>query len=113
LCIADLTRGDLPAYLSFERMGESNDLLRLAALGYSGFKCISQYEFIPVEWPPAPEQRALGPFGEETPGRWQSLREFQDCLEHVDRQRQAGYASPFWNGAGYTFWADIHAKLAS
>jgi len=166
VCIADLAPGDLPAYVSFERMGEPAELRRVAELGYSRFKCISQYEFIPVEWPPSREQRTLGaraailhsqrvvgtmsriaagvawrivgrqrfwrwamptrtdgdwvfppgssgPFGEYTRGRWQALDELEECLRKVDRQRQLGRASPFWNGAGYTFWADIHAKLGS
>jgi FkbM family methyltransferase len=166
LCIRDLRTDDLPVYLSFERIGRPEELLRLSELGYSGFKCISQFAFLPVEWPPAAEERAYGalasvlksdrvvgdiargtagvaariagparfwrwtmptrtngdwvfpagssgPFGEDTPGRWQSLHEFENAIRQIDEQRQAGRSSPFWNGAGYSFWADIHAKLGS
>ena len=58
LCLVDLTQRDLPKYVSVE--ATSIDLLNtLRDLGYTGFKCISQYNLVSIETPPSPEQSRL------------------------------------------------------
>ena len=50
LCVDALTPDDTPKYLSLERGdGARTRLSRLAELGYTGFKCISQRHFIPLQ----------------------------------------------------------------
>lgn len=56
LCIQDLRPDGLPKYVSVE--ASDLDLLTLLAQsGYSRFKCISQFHFLPLEEPPTPEQQ--------------------------------------------------------
>jgi FkbM family methyltransferase len=56
LCLSDLDAGDLPEYVSVEASGR--DLIfQLRALGYKSFKCISQFNFLPLEWPPSRQLR--------------------------------------------------------
>ena len=58
LCLVDLARQDLPKYVSVE--ATDIDLLnRLHELGYTGFKCISQYNLASIEIPPSLEQKRL------------------------------------------------------
>lgn len=55
-CLDSLEPSHLPEYVSVER--SSDELLeRLHELGYRGFKCISQFTFLPLEHPPAREER--------------------------------------------------------
>jgi FkbM family methyltransferase len=56
LCIEALPiGGDLPKYISVE-LGEIDSFVeRFEALGYTGYKCISQYNFLPLQLPPAKE----------------------------------------------------------
>ena len=57
-CLRELRGPDLPRYISFEKSGYEVQALRiLEGLGYTGFKMISQFHFLPVEFPPTPEQR--------------------------------------------------------
>jgi len=57
-CIQDLDAVDLPAYLSFEKTARHSldSLAALKKLGYTQFKLITQDRFLPVEYPPSPEQ---------------------------------------------------------
>lgn len=56
-CLRDLGT-DLPKYVSFERSAPPRESLTLMRdLGYTGFKLISQRNFLPVEYPPCREQR--------------------------------------------------------
>jgi FkbM family methyltransferase len=57
-CLRELRGPDLPTYISFEKSGYEVQALRiLEGLGYTGFKMVSQFHFLPVEFPPTPEQR--------------------------------------------------------
>jgi FkbM family methyltransferase len=57
-CLRDLSATDLPEYVSFEKSGyEKQELRLLKELGYTGFKILSQFHFLPVEFPPTHEQR--------------------------------------------------------
>jgi FkbM family methyltransferase len=56
LCLQDLKAGDLPKYISVEA-GDIRLLTVLRDLGYTSFKCISQFNFLPLEIPPSREQR--------------------------------------------------------
>ena len=58
VCLEDLPADDLPKYVSFET-GGMDALRRLNKLGYSKFKCISQFGFIPVEINKSVEQQNL------------------------------------------------------
>lgn len=53
LCIQDLDLADLPMYVSYEA-GQTESLRHLHALGYRGFKCISQMNYLAVQDPPSP-----------------------------------------------------------
>ena len=60
LCLLGLTPHNVPKFLSIEANNLDLRLLEmLRALGYSLFKCISQIAFIPLQFPPAAEQRRL------------------------------------------------------
>src|SRR5262249_13256689 len=54
LCLRDLRGRELPKYISVEAGGVDN-LNALHELGYSRFKCISQFHFVPMEIPPTPQ----------------------------------------------------------
>jgi hypothetical protein len=57
-CLRDLSASDLPEYVSFEKSGyEKQGLQLLKQFGYTGFKIVSQFHFLPVEFPPTREQR--------------------------------------------------------
>ena len=58
VCLEDLPANDLPKYVSFET-GGLESLQKLKDLGYSNFKCISQFGFIPVEIDKSLEQQKL------------------------------------------------------
>jgi len=132
LCLEALKdASDLPAYLSVELGNLDRFVAQLTALGYRGFKCISQYHFLPLQLPPAPEQVALeagvskrlrqfgswafpegasGAFGEDTLGRWLAADEIRQVHHHYAQLREQQRKTPFWFGAGYSFWLDLHAK---
>jgi FkbM family methyltransferase len=57
-CLRDLSGPDLPEYVSFEKAGHEVYALQLLRdLGYTKFKLVSQYHFLPVEFPATGEQR--------------------------------------------------------
>ncbi len=132
LCIEALKRAsDLPTYVSVELGNLERFLSQLSELGYHGFKCISQYHFLPLQLPPVPEQLkveagdlggrrqfngwafpegASGAFGEDTLGRWLDAEEVRRTHGYYRRLREEQRQTPFWFGAGYSFWLDLHAK---
>lgn len=55
ICLAGLKKGSLPEYVSVEA-SELEQVDLLAELGYTRFKCISQFHYLPLELPPTPEQ---------------------------------------------------------
>jgi FkbM family methyltransferase len=58
LCLAALRAPELPVFVSVEAGAETVPWLAgLRDLGYSAFKCISQSTLLPLEVPPAREQR--------------------------------------------------------
>lgn len=56
LCLRSLQPGQLPEYISVE-VSDLVLLDLLARLGYTRFKCISQYHYLPLQLPPSPQQR--------------------------------------------------------
>ncbi|HZJ16485.1 MAG TPA: FkbM family methyltransferase [Chthoniobacteraceae bacterium] len=58
LCLKDLRSDDLPQYLSIEAT-EVTLVETLRQLGYTKFKCISQYSLTPIEIPPSREEQRL------------------------------------------------------
>lgn len=92
---------DLPKYVSFERSAPPVDSLTLMSnLGYTGFKLISQYNLIPVEYPPCQEQR--------TCERAQRLLEIRNPLVRLVRkvtvkQRLLRQVNRFRYQNGWTF----------
>jgi FkbM family methyltransferase len=77
LCVKDLDREHLPKFISVEASGV--DLLcSLKERGFSRFKCISQFHYLPLELPATSEQRWL----ERT--RW--LLETQNPVVRVFRK---------------------------
>lgn len=132
LCIdglADLP--DLPLHLSVE-LGDIDAFTRqLEALGYTEFKCVSQYDFLPLQLPPSEEQLrhehgdahhtrrhgdwifpegSSGPTGPDTCGRWLSAEEARRVHRHYADLCRKGAESPFWYGKTYSFWVDLHAR---
>jgi FkbM family methyltransferase len=59
LCVQELDPMNLPKFISMEciRAYAQKSLALLHELGFKGFKCISQQLFLPLELPPAIEQR--------------------------------------------------------
>jgi FkbM family methyltransferase len=55
LCLDQLVDHDLPKYISLES-GGVEPLYRLQKLGYTHFKCISQFYFFPLDLPPIPQE---------------------------------------------------------
>ena len=52
-----------------------------------------------------------GPFGEDTPGRWLPLEEFQRVWARCLESQARGDASPFWEpDTAHSFWTDVHAR---
>ncbi|MES2659731.1 MAG: FkbM family methyltransferase [Verrucomicrobiota bacterium] len=56
LCLGGLDPADLPAYVSVEAV-ELDWLKKLHELGYGGFKCISQHNFLPIQLEGSAHQR--------------------------------------------------------
>ena len=104
LCLQDLDPQRLPKFISMEAI--SPDLL--AERGFRRFKAISQFNFLPIELPPAPEQRryeriqwmlrtrnplirAFRLFG----GRGWLNRQQNRCRRHADWMFPFGSSGPF------------------
>jgi FkbM family methyltransferase len=51
-----------------------------------------------------------GPFGEDTPGKWQSFEEIMETLARANSAWRAREPSVFWGDKSWSFWADIHAR---
>jgi FkbM family methyltransferase len=51
-----------------------------------------------------------GPFGEDTPGKWQTFEEIIETLEKANSSFDARESSVFWDDASFGFWADFHVK---
>jgi FkbM family methyltransferase len=130
LCLADLGEATRPCYISVELGGDERQIGRLAELGYSGFKIISQRTLrqpspamvaLKAKMPPrlrrlvaAGEAGLLrhrpgqwrhlpgssGPFGEEAHGPWQTADQALGTWQQIRR------ASP-----GLSDWFDVHARL--
>lgn len=134
LCLEDLRHlAERPEYVSFE-IGDINAFVaKLTSLGYRSFKCISQFNFSPLELPISGAERKVesevdqprryidgwhfmtgdsGPFGERTLGRWQSADEIIATHRIFLEKCRRGERSPFWYDKEYSFWVDIHARLA-
>ena len=132
LCVEALRSLNLlPDYLSVEVGKLDYFLEKLTALGYGEFKCVSQFNFLPLELPPSPEQvrfeagdtrhlrrwrdwtfppGASGPFGEDTFGRWLGADEIRRAHQHYQNLYDQRASSPFWYGKNYSFWLDLHAR---
>jgi FkbM family methyltransferase len=92
-CVEGLkTVDDRPKYLSIE-LGELDEpLQKLADLGYAAFKCISQFTFVPLQYPPTEMQRRAE--------FWHRLLTRRDF--HLRAVRKAvGPAGRRWIGARY------------
>jgi len=59
-CLRDLPASDLPKYVSFEKTDTwaTDSLTLLNDLGYTGFKLISQANYLALQYPATPEERA-------------------------------------------------------
>jgi FkbM family methyltransferase len=104
-----------PTYLSVE--GHSLDyLFKLRTLGYGGFKYVNQARNVQVKCPYPPlvgnyvdyyfDGHASGPFGEESPGDWQTF----DAVAYEFLHVHFGFfeRTTFGQGEG---WHDFHAKF--
>ena len=97
----------------------------MAALGYDGFKLISQKWSYDLPLPQPPKEGKFyqvkmrgthsGPFGEETYGPWLNRADFEaEVQRHRSRDferslhKQWGCPEPF-----FFTWADFHARRSS
>jgi FkbM family methyltransferase len=168
ICMKQIKTHDTPKYISCESDNSLEALHLLRALGYSGFKCLSQLVYLPVELPLCREQRnfeimtdllnkrniflriarrlgawrpmvwqiqktlqrarainvngwsfnisgglSSGPFGDDTPGRWQGFEELCETYQHYQRLARERKPCLFWTDAENgekTFWVDFHAR---
>jgi FkbM family methyltransferase len=55
-------------------------------------------------------EASSGPFGEETPGRWQSFEEICECCRHYQQLSAERRPSLFWNPEDGGLWMDFHAR---
>lgn len=94
LCL-DALRGrrDLPVYISTEVSRFEEALRTLIELGYTGYKCISQYTFLPLQWPPTRAQKRAEV--------WHYLLQRRSLPLRVFR-RAIGRAGRGWIGRRYT-----------
>jgi FkbM family methyltransferase len=51
-----------------------------------------------------------GPFGEDTPGKWQTFEEIVETLTKANSSFDAREPSAFWSDTNSSFWADFHVK---
>ena len=100
LCVQGFRPHDVPTFLSIEASGPQA-LDALHALGYSQFKLISQWTFLPIQLPPTPEQRRVeraSALLQSTKLRYRVLRKFggrKRLLDHFGRTRvQNGWTFP-------------------
>lgn len=125
LCLQALEQAPAqPVYLSVEIGRLEQFVQQLTALGFDGFKCISQYNHEALALPddPCPLEResqapgsafpegSSGPMGEETPGRWLNAAEVLATYQHYREACRRGESSPYWFGRDYSFWVDLHAR---
>jgi FkbM family methyltransferase len=116
------SRREFPTYLSVEAT-VPNFGPRMAALGYDGFKLISQkwaYEH-PLPQPPREgkfyqvKMRGThsGPFGEETYGPWLTLADFEaEVQKHRTRDFEHSLHKAWGCPEAFFFtWSDFHARI--
>jgi FkbM family methyltransferase len=53
-----------------------------------------------------------GPFGEDTPGRWQDYSELVETLARFEDLKSQEKPSLYWSGPKNQYWMDIHARRA-
>jgi FkbM family methyltransferase len=119
-CLRDLTAfTDLPKYVSFEQSGSAREGLPLLnKLGYKGFKLISQLNYLPIEYPPAPEENSHARAGKLLQSQNPFLRAARKIgmsrwLEYrIDRTRcRNGWTFPM--GSSGPFAEDIPGRWQS
>jgi FkbM family methyltransferase len=90
LCLDALNPATLPAYVSVESDMEGRFLQKLFSLGYRRFKCISQFEFLPIEWPPSEAVRAWTRYTRLLSSHGLLARTAQRTLLRLAMQREYG-----------------------
>jgi len=55
-------------------------------------------------------RNSSGPFGEDTPGKWQTFEEIVGTLAKANSSFDAREPSAFWGDMSFSFWADFHVK---
>ena len=119
LCIHALrTQTDLPRYLSLETDRIDESVQALASLGYTGYKCISQFHFLPLQLPPVDEQRQVEFWYRLLTRRTFPLRLFRRAVGQAGRDWMAGRCSHarrqgdwvFPEGASGSFGEDTRGR---
>jgi FkbM family methyltransferase len=102
LVIRDLSRDDLPQYVSIEMWG-IDSICQLYALGYRKFKVVNQPKLSNTTFNGWTFRHSSGPFGEDAPGTWAPLdRILLQWLKYLAHEQ-----STFLDGV----WYDLHASL--
>ncbi len=109
LCIDALESYDLPRYVSTEILGDNNlerlkVLARLYELGYTKFKCISQFDFIAMENPLAKEVKEYQRFRQIVRNNNLVLRGFMKLgVRKIINNKINELEAEFRTRGGYTF----------
>lgn len=120
-CLRALSGSDLPRYVSFEKTEDwsSESLAVLRELGYTGFKLISQFNFLPIEYPPSPEQVRYEKVHNFLRTRNPFVRILRKCggrrllMREIERTRVSSDGWVFPNGSSGNFGEHTSGKWQS
>jgi FkbM family methyltransferase len=117
LCVQDLDPQQLPKFMSMEAPDPS-EFMMLKELGFKRFKCISQYNFLPIEVPPAREQRRYERFLSMLQTRNPLVRAFRvfGGRRWLERQVNSGRREANWTfllGSSGPFGDDLPGRWLS
>ncbi|MGE5294633.1 MAG: FkbM family methyltransferase [Solirubrobacterales bacterium] len=114
-CVDALTKiTDRPKYISVELGDLKEAVQKLLALGYEGFKCISQFTFVPLEDPPTPLQKHVEFWHRVATRRSLPLRILRNAIgsagrEWIAKQLTCAHRNNGWvfnNGSSGSFGDD-------
>lgn len=106
LCIQGLQRNLLPKYLSVEGSPKTRESLQhLHAIGFSGFKCITQRYFLPLQIEPSIEQQKYETLIGSSDAksailRW-SRRVISEVWANRNLRRESGWSFPIGSSGSF------------
>jgi FkbM family methyltransferase len=116
-CLRELSGRQLPRYVSVEA-GDERLLPALSEIGYNQFQCLSQFHFVPVEYPPHADHARLEKVREQSSNPaflWRMARTFgaRHWLRRTMRRARRCGAWAFPKGASGPFGRDLPGKWLS